>query len=71
MAEAGIAAYGAAIGVAITLAIVLFSLRGKGHPEPLDWGEFRWNLRNVLVCVVAKDWVLVMFVAYAEQIYVK
>jgi len=36
MAEAGVAAYGAAIGVAITLAIVLFALRGKGHPEPLD-----------------------------------
>ncbi len=36
MAEAGIVAYGAAIGVAITLAIVCFSLRGKGHPEPLD-----------------------------------
>ncbi len=26
-------AYGAAAGVAITLAIVLFALRGKGHPE--------------------------------------
>jgi len=36
MAEAGITAYVATIGVAITLAIVLFSLRGKGHPEPLD-----------------------------------
>jgi len=36
MAEAGMAAYGAAVGVAITLAIVLFALRGKGHPEPLD-----------------------------------
>jgi len=36
MAEAGIAAYGAAIGVFITLAIVLFSLRGKGHPESLE-----------------------------------
>ena len=30
------AAYGAAAGVVITLAIVLFSLRGKGHPEDLD-----------------------------------
>lgn len=29
-------AYGAAIGVAITLAIVLFSLRGKGHPELIE-----------------------------------
>jgi len=36
MAEAGIAAYGAAIGVAISLAIVLFALRGKGHPEALE-----------------------------------
>ena len=36
MAEAGIAAFGAAIGVAITLAVVLFALRGKGHPEPLE-----------------------------------
>jgi len=36
MAEAGIAAFGAAVGVAITLAIVLFSLRGKGHPESID-----------------------------------
>ncbi len=31
MAEAGIAAYSAAIGVAITLAIVCFALHGKGH----------------------------------------
>lgn len=30
------AAYGAAIGVAIAMAIVCFVLRGKGHPEPLD-----------------------------------
>jgi len=36
MAEAGMAAYGAVIGVAITLAIILFSLRGKGHPEPIE-----------------------------------
>jgi len=35
MAEAGIAAYGAAIGVAISLAVVLFVLRGKGHKEAL------------------------------------
>jgi hypothetical protein len=35
MAEAGLAAYGSVIGVGITLAIVLFSLRGKGHPEEL------------------------------------
>ena len=36
MAEAGIAAYGSAVGVAIALAVVCFALRGKGHPEPLD-----------------------------------
>jgi len=30
------AAYGAVVGVFITLAIVLFSLRGKGHPDPLE-----------------------------------
>ncbi len=36
MAEAGIAAYGAAVGVAITLAIVLFALRGKGHTESIE-----------------------------------
>ena len=33
MAEAGIAAFGAAAGVAISLAIVCFVLRGKGHSE--------------------------------------
>ena len=36
MAEAGIAAYGSAVGVAIALAVVSFAPRGKGHPEPLD-----------------------------------
>ena len=36
MAEAGIAAFGSAAGVAIALAVVLFVLRGKGHPEPLE-----------------------------------
>ena len=36
MAEAGLAAYGAAIGVAITLAVVCFALRGKGHPESIE-----------------------------------
>jgi hypothetical protein len=36
MAEAGIAAYGSAVGVAIALAVVCFALRGKGHPEPQD-----------------------------------
>ena len=37
MAEAGIVAFGAAAGVAISMAIVLFALRGKGHPELIDW----------------------------------
>ena len=36
MAEASMAAYGAAAGVAIAMALVLFSLRGKGRPEPVD-----------------------------------
>ena len=36
MAEAGMAAFGAAVGVAIALAVVCFAFRGKGHPEPLD-----------------------------------
>ncbi len=36
MAEASIAAFGSAIGVAIALAVVTFALRGKGHPEPLE-----------------------------------
>ena len=36
MAEASMAAYGAAAGVAIARAVVCFALRGKGHPEPLD-----------------------------------
>ncbi len=36
MAEASIAAFGSAIGVAVALAIVTFALRGKGHPEPLE-----------------------------------
>lgn len=36
MAEAGMAAFGAAAGVAIALAVVCFALRGKGHPEPLN-----------------------------------
>ena len=33
MAEASAAAYGAAIGVAIALAVVTFALRGKGHTD--------------------------------------
>ena len=36
MAEASLAAYGAAIGVALALLGVTLALRGKGHPEPLD-----------------------------------
>ena len=34
MAEASMAAVGAAIGVLIAIAVVTFSLRGKGHPDP-------------------------------------
>ena len=37
MAEAGMAAYGSAIGVAIALAVVTFALRGKGHPEQAEY----------------------------------
>jgi len=36
MAEASMAVYGAAVGVAIALAVVTFSLRGKGHHEPIE-----------------------------------
>jgi len=36
MAEASIAVYGSAIGVAIALAVVTFALRGKGHKEPIE-----------------------------------
>ena len=31
MAEAGFVAYGSMIGVMITLAVITFALRGKGH----------------------------------------
>ncbi len=36
MAEASIAVYGAVIGVAIAMAVVAFSLRGKGHHEEIE-----------------------------------
>ena len=36
MAEASMAAFGAAIGVLIAMAVVTFALRGKGHPEAPD-----------------------------------
>ncbi len=36
MAEAAVAAFGAAIGVLIAMAVVCFALRGKGHPEPIE-----------------------------------
>ncbi len=36
MAEASVAVYGAVIGVAIALAVVTLSLRGKGHSEPIE-----------------------------------
>jgi len=36
MAEASVAVYGAVIGVGIALAIVTFSLRGRGHHEVIE-----------------------------------
>ena len=36
MAEAGIAAYGTVIGLGIALSVILFALRGKGHPEQIE-----------------------------------
>lgn len=36
MAEASMAAFGVAAGVAVAIAVVCFALRGKGHPEPID-----------------------------------
>lgn len=36
MAEASMAAFGSALGVAIALAVVTFALRGKGHHEPVE-----------------------------------
>ena len=36
MAEAGMAAYGTVIGMGIVLSVIIFALRGKGHPEQLD-----------------------------------
>ncbi len=36
MAEASMAAFGAAVGVLIAMAVVTFALRGKGHPEAPD-----------------------------------
>ena len=39
MAEASLAAYGAVIGVALALAALTFSLRGKGHHEEIETSE--------------------------------
>ena len=36
MAEASMAAFGAAIGVMIAMAVVVFGLRGKGHSSAPD-----------------------------------
>ena len=33
MAEASIIPFGVALGMAISLAVVCFALRGKGHPD--------------------------------------
>ena len=43
MAEASMAAFGAAIGVLIAMAVVVFGLRGKGHsraPDSLYYAVF-------------------------------
>jgi len=40
MAEAGIAAFGVAVGVAIALAVVCFALRGKGHAEGSHYHDY-------------------------------
>ena len=37
MAEASIAAFGAAIGIAIALAVVCFVIRGKGHHDEIPF----------------------------------
>ena len=36
MAEASMAAFGAAVGVLIAMAVVVFGLRGKGHSRAPD-----------------------------------
>ncbi len=36
MAEASMAAFGAAIGVLVAMALVVFGLRGKGHSREPD-----------------------------------
>ena len=36
MAEAAMSAFGAAIGVLIAMAVVVFGLRGKGHTRAPD-----------------------------------
>ena len=36
MAEASMGAFGAAVGVLIVMAVVMFGLRGKGHTRAPD-----------------------------------
>jgi hypothetical protein len=36
MAEAAMSAFGAAIGVLIAMAVVVFALRGKGHTQSIE-----------------------------------
>jgi len=36
MAEASMGAFGAAVGVLIVMAVVIFGLRGKGHSRAPD-----------------------------------
>ena len=43
MAEAGLAAYGAAIGMALYLAVLAFSLRQRRPHGPEIEPEFKWQ----------------------------
>ena len=36
MAEAAMSAFGSAIGVLISMAVVVFALRGKGHTQSIE-----------------------------------
>ena len=51
MAEASVAVYGAAVGVAIAVAVVTIVLRGKGHHEPIEeWKivSLIWDVQYVI-----------------------
>ena len=52
MAEASMAAFGAAIGVLVAMAVVVFGLRGKGHsraPDALNIGTIQLFLIFLLL----------------------